>query len=52
MDLKGVDEAVLKRASEEGYFTKGKETKKPGEDSFFKQGEKPEVGLTTFYPIE
>lgn len=44
VDLKGVDEAVLKKASEDGYFTKDKEGKKTGEDAFFKQGEKPEVG--------
>lgn len=44
VDLSGVDEAVLKKASEEGYFTKDKASKKAGEDAFFKQGEKPEVG--------
>ncbi|KAF2279037.1 uncharacterized protein EI97DRAFT_226075 [Westerdykella ornata] len=42
VDLSGVDESVLNKASEDGYFTKDKETKKPGEDAFFKQGEKPE----------
>lgn len=44
VDLKGVDESVVKKASEAGYFTKDKPTRKPGEDAFFKQGEKPEVG--------
>lgn len=44
MDLKGVDEKVVKKASESGYFTSDKASKKPGEDAFFKQGEKPEVG--------
>lgn len=42
VDLKGVDEKVLGKASEDGYFTKDKAARKPGEDSFFKQGEKPE----------
>jgi large subunit ribosomal protein L6e len=44
VDIEGIDESVLTKASEDGYFTKGKESKKPGEDAFFKQGEKPEVG--------
>ena len=44
MDSKGVDEGVLKKASEASYFTKDKETKKQGEAAFFKQGEAPEVG--------
>ena len=39
-----MDEKVLTKASEEGYFTKDKAAKKPGEEAFFKQGEKPEVG--------
>ncbi|KAJ4989153.1 60s ribosomal protein l6 [Stagonosporopsis vannaccii] len=42
VDIKGIDEGVLKKASEEGYFTKDKAAHKPGEDAFFKQGEKPE----------
>jgi large subunit ribosomal protein L6e len=33
----------LDKVSEDGYFTKDKAARKPGEDSFFKQGEKPEV---------
>jgi|TARA_R110002003_G_scaffold96_9_gene7437 large subunit ribosomal protein L6e len=33
----------LDKVSEDGYFTKDKAAHKPGEDSFFKQGEKPEV---------
>jgi len=44
VDLKGVDESVLKKASEDGYFTKDKADKKAGEEAFFKQGEKPQVG--------
>jgi hypothetical protein len=43
VDLKGIDSKVLDKVSEDGYFTKDKAAHKPGEDSFFKQGEKPEV---------
>ena len=43
VDLKGIDEKVLEKVSGDGYFTKDKAAHKPGEDSFFKQGEKPEV---------
>jgi large subunit ribosomal protein L6e len=43
VDLKGIDEKVVTKASADGYFTKDKESKKPGEDAFFKQGEKPQV---------
>lgn len=43
VDISGVDEATLKKASEDGYFTKDKVAKKQGEEAFFKQGEKPEV---------
>jgi large subunit ribosomal protein L6e len=46
VDLAGVDDSVVKKASESGYFTKDKESKKSGEDAFFKQGEKPEVSIT------
>lgn len=44
VDIKGVDEKVLSKASEDGYFTSDKVSKKPGEEAFFKQGEAPEVG--------
>ena len=43
VDVKSVDDSILKKASEASYFTKDKESKKTGEDAFFKQGEKPEV---------
>jgi large subunit ribosomal protein L6e len=43
VDLKGVDQKVLDKVSDSDYFTKDKESKKPGEGAFFKQGEKPEV---------
>lgn len=46
MDITGVDEEVLKKASEDGYFTKDKAPHKPGETAFFKQGEKPEVSAS------
>lgn len=38
-----MDEKVLEKVSEDGYFTKDKKSKKTGEEAFFKQGEKPEV---------
>ena len=46
VDLKGINEKVLEKASESGYFTKEKKNKKPGEEAFFKQGEKPQVRWT------
>ncbi|KAL1597826.1 60S ribosomal protein L6 [Paraconiothyrium brasiliense] len=47
VDISGVDDSVLKKASESGYFTKDKASKKPGEESFFKQGEAPEKKETS-----
>ncbi|KAF2121389.1 60S ribosomal protein L6-B [Lophiotrema nucula] len=47
VDLKGVDDAVVKKASEADYFTKDKASKKPGEGAFFAQGEKPEKKETS-----
>ena len=43
MDLKGIDEKVVDKVGEEGYFTRDKVQNKKGEDQFFAQGEKPEV---------
>ena len=43
VDLKGIDEKVVEKVSEEGYFTREKKNDKVGEEAFFKQGEKPEV---------
>ncbi len=43
VDLAGVDDSIVKKAGESGYFTKDKVAKKTGENAFFKQGEKPEV---------
>ncbi|OAL04164.1 hypothetical protein IQ06DRAFT_215736 [Phaeosphaeriaceae sp. SRC1lsM3a] len=52
VDLKGIDSKVLDKVSEDGYFTKDKAAHKPGEDSFFKQGEKPEKKETSKDRIE
>ncbi|KAL8656274.1 MAG: hypothetical protein Q9210_000365 [Variospora velana] len=42
VDLKGIDEKVVEKVGEEGYFTREKKEQKVGEEGFFKQGEKPE----------
>jgi len=42
VDLKGVDEKVLKKLSDPKYFARAAKDKKKGEEAFFKQGEKPE----------
>ncbi|KAI4101930.1 MAG: hypothetical protein LQ339_004820 [Xanthoria mediterranea] len=42
VDLKGIDEKVVEKVAEEGYFTREKKTDKVGEEAFFKQGEKPQ----------
>lgn len=41
--LDGVDEKTLEKVGEEGYFTREKKKAKADEESFFKQGEKPEA---------
>ena len=43
VDLTGVDKSVLAKVSTPEYFTKEKSKEKKTEESFFKQGEKPEV---------
>ncbi|KAL8854623.1 MAG: hypothetical protein Q9221_000658 [Calogaya cf. arnoldii] len=43
VDLKGIDDKVVEKVAEEGYFTREKKNDKVGEEAFFKQGEKPEV---------
>jgi len=45
VELKGIDEKVVEKVAEEGYFTRDKPTQKHGEEEFFKQGEKPEVRI-------
>ena len=48
MELKGIDEKVVEKVGEEGYFTRDKATQKKGEEAFFSQGEKPEVGCQIY----
>jgi large subunit ribosomal protein L6e len=43
VDVKGVDEKVLKKVADPKYFGRATKDKKKGEEAFFKQGEKPEV---------
>lgn len=46
IDLKGVDSKTLETIAEPYYFTKEKKSgKAKTEEAFFKQGEKPEVGI-------
>jgi len=52
VDLSGVDEKVVEKCSQDGYFTKDKAAHKPGEDAFFKQGEKPEKKETSKDRVE
>ncbi|KAL9634314.1 MAG: hypothetical protein Q9164_004170 [Protoblastenia rupestris] len=42
VELRGIDEKVLEKVGEEGYFTREKAQQKKGEEQFFSQGEKPE----------
>lgn len=44
VDLKGIDTKAVDKVSTEGYFTREKAQQKKGEEQFFSQGEKPEVG--------
>jgi len=45
VELKGIDEKLVEKVGEEGYFTREKATDKTGEEKFFAQGEKPEVSF-------
>jgi large subunit ribosomal protein L6e len=47
VDLSGVDEKKITEVAEPKYFTGDKTKEKAGEEAFFKQGEKPEVGTET-----
>ena len=38
-----MNEKVVTKVGEEGYFTREKVQQKKGEEQFFSQGEKPEV---------
>lgn len=49
VELKGVDEKVIEKVGEEGYFTRDKAQQKKGEEQFFSQGEKPEVSDPNLY---
>ncbi|RMJ24796.1 60S ribosomal protein L6 [Aspergillus sp. HF37] len=42
VDIKGVDQKAVEKASAPEYFTKEKSNEKKSEEAFFKQGEKPE----------
>jgi len=42
VDLKGVDQQAVEKASKDGYFTAEKKKEKAGEEAFFKHGEKAE----------
>ena len=44
--LAGIDEATLEKVGGEGYFTREKKKAKADEESFFKQGEKPEASYS------
>jgi large subunit ribosomal protein L6e len=50
VDVKGLDEKTLEKVGGESYFTREKKSGKKGEEEFFKQGEKPEVGHTNSGP--
>ncbi|KAK0509505.1 hypothetical protein JMJ35_007899 [Cladonia borealis] len=47
VELKGIDEKVVEKVGEEGYFTRDKATQKKGEEAFFSQGEKPEKEISS-----
>lgn len=46
VDLKGVDQNTIEKVGGEGYFSREKKQAKADEETFFKQGEKPEVGIS------
>lgn len=46
VELKGIDDKVVEKVGVEGYFSREKKADKKGEEQFFAQGEKPEVGRT------
>ncbi|KAL9127494.1 MAG: hypothetical protein Q9217_003650 [Psora testacea] len=47
VELRGIDEKVVEKVGDEGYFTREKAQQKKGEDQFFSQGEKPEKKQVT-----
>lgn len=46
VDLSGIDQKKVDEVAGDKYFAREKGEKKKGEEQFFKQGEKPEVGNT------
>lgn len=48
VELNGIDEETLEKVGGEGYFTREKKKAKADEDSFFRQGEKPEASRFSF----
>jgi large subunit ribosomal protein L6e len=48
VDISGLDEKTLEKVGGESYFTREKKSGKKGEEEFFKQGEKPEVCISTY----
>lgn len=44
VDLSGIDDKTVEKAGSDGYFAREKKQDGKGEEAFFKQGEKPEVG--------
>ena len=46
VDLSGVDEKKIEEIAQPKYFTAEKTKEKAGEEAFFKQGEKAQVGPT------
>jgi len=51
VELKGIDEKVVEKVGEEGYFAREKASKKTGEDQFFGQGEQGEVSLHFLFSL-
>lgn len=47
VDVTGMDQKTIEKASASDYFTKEKSKEKKSEEAFFKQGEKPEVCYST-----
>lgn len=45
VELKGVDQNTIEKVGSEGYFSRENKQAKASEETFFKQGEKPEVSI-------
>ena len=44
VDISGIEQSTVDKVGDEKYFAREKKQEKKGEEAFFKQGEKPEVG--------